>query len=128
MDQAQAPARERIGEIEFRLHEIAKTRRQLSKDIGDLDAEAARLKKELQALEAARAELRLGVEISDHALVRWLERHHGMDLEQYRREMVTPGLRDAVSAGAEGFKTAQGLFKMKGRVVTTFMTGKEGRS
>lgn len=119
---------ERIGEIEFRIHEIAQAKRRISKEMSELDSESTRLKRELEALEAARAELRNGVVISDHALVRWLERHHGMDLEVYRREMVSPALRDAVAAGISGLKTAQGTFKIKDGVVTTFLTGKELRN
>lgn len=65
--------------------------------------------------------------ISDHALVRWLERHHGIDMEMHRREMASPALRDAVAAGARGLKTTQGTFKIKDGVVTTFLTGKEPR-
>lgn len=115
---------DRLANIEFRLHEIDEGKRRLSKEMGQLDSEASRLKKELGELEAARAKLRHGVDISDHALVRWLERHHGMDLEPYRREMASPALREAVAAGVEGLKTTHGTFKIKDGVVTTFVAGR----
>jgi DNA repair ATPase RecN len=119
---------DRIAQIDFRLHEIAQSKRRLSKEMGELDSEAAQLKKEQDALETARSALRNGVTISDHALVRWMERHHGLDLEIYRREMASAALRNAIAVGARGLKTEQGTFKIQDGVVITFFTGKEERS
>ena len=116
-----------LGHVEFRLHEIEEARRKLSKEMGELDSEAARLKKELVAIEKRRAELRGGVAISDHALVRWMERHHGLDLDVYRQEIASPTLRRAIISGVDGLKTAEGSFKIKEGVVTTFVSSKGDR-
>ncbi len=39
------------------------------------------------------------LDISDHAVLRWLERKHGLDIEQVKRHMVGR-VRDAAELGA----------------------------
>jgi hypothetical protein len=60
------------------------------------------------------------VNISDHALVRWLERIRGEDFSAVRAEIdATPGLRQAVEKGAMQFLGGGLLFVLKrGTVVT----------
>jgi hypothetical protein len=39
------------------------------------------------------------INVTDHALVRWLERQHGADLRAYR-EAIAQTVKDAVNVGA----------------------------
>lgn len=121
---ATLPAPESIGAqiaaVEAQLHTVSEAKRQHSKAMSALDSEAAQLTKKLATLSEVQATLRAGVVISDHALVRWLERHYGMDLEPYRQEMASM-LSQAVAFGAGGLKTAHGVFKIRDGVVTTYV-------
>ena len=58
-------------------------------------------------------------QVSDHALVRYLERHHGFDLDKFRAEILTEERKQAISQGATKIK-ANGLqFKVENNVVVT---------
>jgi DNA repair ATPase RecN len=121
---ATLPAPESLGAqiaaIEAQLHAVSEAKRQHSKAMSGLDSHASQLTKKLATLSEVQAKLRAGVVISDHALVRWLERHYGMDLEPYRQEMAN-ALSQAVAVGASGLKTAHGVFKIRDGVVTTYV-------
>lgn len=45
---------------------------------------------------------RIEASVSDHALVRWLERVHGIDMEAMRRELLSQA-RPFLEAGCSGF-------------------------
>lgn len=58
--------------------------------------------------------------VSDHALIRYFERHHGLCFNATRQEILTPSVRAAIKCGADGVKTDAGTFKIRDNVVTTF--------
>lgn len=68
------------------------------------------------------------ITISDHAVIRYLERCYGFDFEEVRDEIVTPAVRAAGNMGAACVKVAAGTFKITGRTITTFIIGKEPRA
>lgn len=58
--------------------------------------------------------------VSDHALLRYLERAHGLDVEQHRQhvaELVARGVR----AGASGVRVEGCRFILNGNRVTTVL-------
>ena len=58
--------------------------------------------------------------ISDHALLRFIERVDGIDVESARRRMQTDGLRRAVAVGLGSFRLGDVKLIIKdGRVITT---------
>lgn len=60
------------------------------------------------------------VAISDHAVLRYLERVYSVDIESIRREMNVPGLACAVKFGADTVKLGCGArLKLSGDVVAT---------
>lgn len=66
------------------------------------------------------------VNVSDHALVRWLERQYGMDMEGYRQELA--GLVEPyVAIKAKSACVGPGLWAViggvDGNVVTTVVPG-----
>lgn len=64
------------------------------------------------------------VTVSDHALLRWLERHHGMDLQPYREELAAL-VEPFVAIKAKSACVAPGLYAaLAGNVVTTVRPGK----
>jgi hypothetical protein len=60
----------------------------------NLREENLRIKKAKQDIRAARRES----PVTDHALVRWLERKHGLDTDRLRDAILTDALRQALDA------------------------------
>lgn len=61
--------------------------------------------------------------ISDHALLRYLERVKGIDLEEARREMRCPALLAAIEMGARTVIHGSGArFKISGDTVVTVLS------
>lgn len=57
--------------------------------------------------------------VSDHALVRYLERHHKFDLDKFRQEILSSQTIMAINAGAIQIKRNGIKFKVQNNVITT---------
>jgi hypothetical protein len=65
--------------------------------------------------------------ISDHAVLRYLERVRGIDIEAVRAEMTSPAIDVAASIGCTTVKMGNGArLKLQGDVVSTVLA-KQGR-
>lgn len=63
-----------------------------------------------------------GVIVSDHALLRWLERSKGFDIAGLRAEMASaPEVIRAIKSGARAVGVAGSTFILEGRTVTTVL-------
>lgn len=64
--------------------------------------------------------------ISDHALLRWLERYLELDVEALRQTILTPERAEAIRAGASAIKCPEGmvLIVAPNGTVTTVLTKK----
>lgn len=61
--------------------------------------------------------------ISDHAVIRFLERVYGVDIEAVKREMQSPALDAAERIGCRTIKRADGTrLKLRDGVVTTVLS------
>jgi hypothetical protein len=62
----------------------------------------------------------MALSISDHALLRWLERVKEFDLKTFRDEIwATPGLKEAAALGAVSFAHGGLVFRLDaGRLIT----------
>lgn len=68
------------------------------------------------------------VVVSDHAVVRYLERALGIDIEHVRRQILAPSVLDAVRAGLSRIRTPLGVVVVRDGTVTSFLTsGTAGR-
>lgn len=112
---------EAIALLDHRLGELILEAKPLRERMGVLDKEKARITARKAELSMTLEEMRKGVFVSDHAVVRYLERRYGFDFDGVRREIATPALRAAAAVGAVGVKVAGGSFKLKGRTVTTYI-------
>lgn len=112
-----------------------------SKIIPDFDLEIAACKKRVQFEQKSQQELqkalnahmdeaaKLTIEltpkpsvvpkVSDHALVRYLERKHGFDLDKFRDEILTEERIKSIQAGASTIKCDGIKFKIADNVVVT---------
>lgn len=65
--------------------------------------------------------------ITDHAVLRYIERVFEIDIESMRRQLLdTPGLRGAILAGAKHFATGGVVFSIRDSVVVTVQIGESG--
>lgn len=60
--------------------------------------------------------------VTDHALLRYIERVCEIDVESLRRQILTPTVKQAIQSGATAVKTAEFLAVVKGHAITTITT------
>lgn len=66
--------------------------------------------------------------VTDHAVLRFLERHHGIDVEAIRIRMNVPGIDVAAAFGCATVKLGDGSrLKLKGDVACTCFEGRKSR-
>ena len=63
--------------------------------------------------------------VSDHAVLRYLERHYNMDIDAIRAEIMTPVVRQAIILGVNSVTTKGLRFSIKGSTVTTIFKKSE---
>ena len=67
--------------------------------------------------------------VTDHAVVRWLERVHGLDIDAVRRAVLAEGRETWLASGATAIHAHQigvTLIAEKGRVITVKPQTKRG--
>jgi len=64
------------------------------------------------------------IRISDHAVIRYLERRYGFDFEAVRKEMDSPGLQMAEQIGCKSVKWNGGRLIIRGKVVVTYLANR----
>ncbi len=106
--------------------EIEAIKSEMATRLSGFQAEAQSMRSQLGQIESelSRREARDAIEpnISDHALLRYIERRSGVDMDALRAELMTPALINAVKAGATGLKGPLGTFVIKGSTVVTFLS------
>jgi hypothetical protein len=66
--------------------------------------------------------------VTDHAVLRWLERVYGVDIEAVRQQMMTPGLAAAPAIGCDTIVMSNGArLKLTGDVVSTVICKRRKR-
>lgn len=90
----------------------------------------AKLSKEMKRLKVTRAQRQTSngkLQVTDHALVRYLERVKGIDTNRLRSSILTPKLCDAASAGASAIQLDGMIYCIKGnQLVTVKPKGHDG--
>lgn len=107
--------------------EISRLKRELA-DIGEQQSDLARqTSKARKRLNAAELEMealdkppaKTLPRVSDHAVIRYLERVYGFDFEKHRKELLTEGVVAAMSAGAKRIKYKDFALVLEGNTVVT---------
>lgn len=62
--------------------------------------------------------------ITDHALVRYFERHFDIDIKKLRKELLTPEMKNMIEFGAESIKAEHGQWKIRDGRIVTFVSNK----
>lgn len=106
----------------------------LRRDIAELAMRISALherKKFLQGMLAGGREEREAapdVRVSDHAVLRYLERKYGMDIDALRAEILTPQRQKAFARGCRAVRAGEVLFIAKnGTVVTVLRSARRER-
>lgn len=63
------------------------------------------------------------VEVTDHALIRWLERVHGIPMEEFRKKLADV-VRPSIKAGAIGLQRDGMLYTLVGPTLVTVTPGR----
>jgi len=61
--------------------------------------------------------------VSDHALLRYLERVVGLNIDDCKRHMVTPEIADAIKAGCKSIRQGGNTYIIDGGKVITVIDG-----
>lgn len=59
--------------------------------------------------------------VSDHAVVRFLERKYGFTFDSVREEMLSPTVKLAMEMGCNSVKVDGGNIKIKDKTITTYI-------
>lgn len=57
--------------------------------------------------------------VSEHAVVRYLERHYNIDIDKIRDEILTDSVKSYIKAGAKAINVNGMSFKVEDNVITT---------
>lgn len=100
--------------------------KRLQVEIASLKKEIPRMQKELSAFESEQTRLVLSlmtpsdtIGVSDHAILRYLERKFNIDIDSIRDEILTPDRKSAIRAGATKIKTEYVDFIVKNNTIVT---------
>ena len=100
------------AEMTARLREPTAALQRANERIGAIGAELAARKARDAAVPT----------ISDHAILRYIERVHGIDVESLRDGILTRQVEDAIRSGASAVKLADCTLVVKGMTVVTVTT------
>lgn len=105
--------------------DISSIKAEMAARLGDIEAEAQRIRSrlgqidtELRRREASDA---LVPTISDHALLRYIERTCGVNVEDLKAQLLTDAVVMAIKSGATAVKSPVGTMVIKGSTVVTFL-------
>lgn len=66
--------------------------------------------------------------ISDHAIIRYLERRFKFDFEAVRNDLMTKAIKSAILMGVRAIKVEGGRFIVRNGTITTFVPKRDQRS
>lgn len=105
--------------------DIGSIKAEMAARLGGVEAEAQRIRSRLGQIdtELRRREAHDAMvpTISDHALLRYIERIHGVDVEAMKAALLTETVVLAIKSGATAVKSPAGTMVIKGSTVVTFL-------
>jgi predicted nuclease with TOPRIM domain len=113
--------REQIEDLDSRIAALRETSKPLRDQLANIDRTSSKLGTERAALVAKLEEMKAKPRVSDHAVLRYLERKYNFSFEDVREELLTPFVLQAMDIGAESVRMNGGSLKLKGRTVVTYL-------
>lgn len=124
------------GDLKTQITDLERELGMLAKSVSEIEAQLAPIRAEIgrktQHLNAIRDEIERRnrpapvPRVSDHALLRYLERVKDVDIEAARAEILTPAVTAAIIQGASGVIVGKVKFVVSGATITTTL-GEEQR-
>ena len=112
----------RLKGLRGREREIAVQAEQTRRDLARLESERKQLRQQAAAIEAKRREPM----VTEHALLRYLERVMGVDVESARRAILTDKLRAQIAVVQSGVFPADGYrVRVRNGAVVTVLVREE---
>jgi hypothetical protein len=101
----------KIGRINTQITELKVVAGNITREITGIDAEIARIVR-------VEPEPRL----TDHALLRFIERVYNIDIEAIKAKIMTPGMIQAIKSGATAFTVEGAKFKIADNCIVTVIS------
>lgn len=79
----------------------------------------ANAREEMNQITLSLIDVNDSIKVSDHAILRYLERKYNLDIKGIRKEILTPAIIQAIKAGAKAVKVDGMDFKIKNNIITT---------
>jgi predicted nucleic acid-binding Zn-ribbon protein len=117
----QAELREAVDDLDSRIEALLADAKPIRDQIANIDRSLSKLRTERTEKVAKLAEMKEKPRVSDHAVIRYLEREYGFTFEDIREKLLTPFVLAAMDAGAEAVQLNGGTLKLKGRTVVTYV-------
>ena len=115
-----ASLKEREEELTAQYAKLVSASAPLRKQLGNADREIAQVRTDLATVQQDIRKMKEAPRVSDHAVIRFLERKHGFDFENVRKQLLSPAVIKAMEIGAQGVKIDGGRLVIKEKTVVTF--------
>ncbi len=110
--------------LDSKIHDLKCRLSPLREEVSEAERRIAEIKGELRRREACDS---MVPTISDHALLRYIERVCGVSIEELKAELLTDTVVLAIKSGATAVRSPAGTMVIRGNTVVTFMEGSHGR-
>jgi predicted site-specific integrase-resolvase len=117
----EAALKAKRDDLDERIEALEAQAKPVRQQLGNMDSTLSKLRNERSQVNAKIAAMNEKPRVSDHAVIRYLERKYGFGFEDVRGEILTPAVVEAMRAGVESVKTHAGTLKLKGKTVVTFI-------
>ena len=112
----------KITQLNRDLARIKSEKHSLGNQLAELNTRASELKLQRDKIIAENKRKNDKITVSDHAIIRYLERVMGYDIENIRERILSDPVRDSIKLGANSVKTAEATFVVHDNVIVTVKT------
>lgn len=112
--------REKKDELDARIEALRAEAKPVREQVSNIDRQLAKLQAECAEVRQKLAELTEKPAVSDHAVIRYLERKYNFTFDDVREELLTDTVIDAMRAGIPRVKMNGGTLILKGMKVVTY--------
>lgn len=109
----------RLDELETKLAQLATELVAARAKVKPLAQAVSRIEQQVRETERQIEDARKQPRVSDHAVIRYLERKYGFSFERVRAEILTPDRVSAINAGATGISHEGVRFLVRDKTITT---------
>ena len=126
MDDKLRERQQLVAEVQSLDYQLSQLKRSAPSRKGIIERREV-LVRQLQAIKAVNHKYYNNDVISDHAVLRWLERKHGIDIAKLKKLMLTEPLQEAIKTGGRFWADEDVVFVIEGKRVQTIIPVNELR-